>query len=77
LYHQIALDPPGAAPFKKATLSVRNVIIDFKEVTTGQRRRHPLSPQQPYDHDETCNKWKKVNCVVLKVVKWVCQIKAN
>ena len=64
------------APFKKATLSDEDVIIDFKEVTTDKDVVTVIATQ-PLTHDETWNQMEEGELCVFESGEVVCQIKAN
>jgi glutamine amidotransferase len=64
------------APFKKATLSDEDVIIDFKEVTTDKDVVTVIATQ-PLTQDETWNQMEEGELCVFEGGEVVCQIKAN
>jgi predicted glutamine amidotransferase len=64
------------APFKKATLSDEDVIIDFKEVTTDKDVVTVIATQ-PLTHDETWQQMEEGELCVFEGGEVVCQIKAN
>ncbi|RBP78978.1 class II glutamine amidotransferase [Marinomonas rhizomae] len=64
------------APFKKATLSDEDVIIDFKEVTTDKDVVTMIATQ-PLTHDETWQQMEEGELCVFEGGEVVCQIKAN
>jgi glutamine amidotransferase len=64
------------APFKKATLSDEDVIVDFKEVTTDKDVVTVIATQ-PLTHDETWQQMESGELCVFDAGEVVCQIKAN
>ncbi|QUX92090.1 class II glutamine amidotransferase [Marinomonas sp. A3A] len=64
------------APFKKATLSDEDVIVDFKEVTTDKDVVTVIATQ-PLTHDETWQQMEEGELCVFEGGEVVCQIKAN
>ncbi|MGJ8647819.1 MAG: class II glutamine amidotransferase [Marinomonas colpomeniae] len=64
------------APFKKATLSDEDVIIDFKEVTTDKDVVTVIATQ-PLTHDETWQQMEEGELCVFDGGEVVCQIKTS
>jgi predicted glutamine amidotransferase len=64
------------APFKKATLSDEDVIVDFKEVTTDKDVVTVIATQ-PLTHDEIWQQMDIGELCVFEGGEVVCQIKAN
>ncbi|WP_409419573.1 class II glutamine amidotransferase [Marinomonas sp. RS-M-Aa-14] len=64
------------APFKKATLSDEDVIVDFKEVTTDKDVVTVIATQ-PLTHDETWQQMESGELCVFDAGEVICQIKAN
>ena len=64
------------APFKKATLSDEDVIVDFKEVTTDKDVVTVITTQ-PLTHDEIWQQMEEGELCVFEGGEVVCQIKVN